>query len=449
MSAVLREPGRFGALRIPPHNADAEAQVLAAMLLDPNCIETVSTMLRPEDFYRRDNREIFDAVMRQSGKGQPTDAVTLGDLVPAHRDYLLDLARNAYSAANVKGYAGMVRDKALRRSLIDFGTRLTGDAFGSDTDTPDLIADTIGALMRMQKTEAKSEYTLRDAMSLAYKAAQEARALGGAIPGIPSGLTKLDRLLGGWHNGDLIVLGARPAMGKTAMLVKFALACGVPCGIISAEQPAIQIGARAMSAQSHVDASKFRNGAFDDEDIGRLMRSVSELVVHSCMIYDRSSPTIADVVRMVRKWVQNNGIRFLLADYVQRIEASNADRRTPKHERVGEVVRGLKTLARDLDIPVFALCQVGRQVESRADKRPSMGDMSDSSEIEKEADIVLTLYREAVYFDEGGVNERNQPVRPCVAEINVEKNRHGPMGYVECVWVPESMRFENMGKDHD
>jgi replicative DNA helicase len=321
-----------------------------------------------------------------------------------------------------------------------------GNAFGNDADTPDLIADTIGALMRMQKTEAKAEYTLRDAMSIAYKAAQEAKALGGAIPGIPTGIEKLDNLLGGWHDSDLIVLGSRPAMGKTAALVNFALACGVPCGIISAEQPAAQLGSRAMSARSHVEASKFRNGAFDDDDIGRLMRAVAELIEHPCMIYDRSSPTIADVVRMARKWKHNDGIRVLFVDYVQRIEASNFDRRTPKHERVGEVVKGLKTLARDLDIPVVALCQVGRQVEQRTDKRPSMGDMSDSSEIEKEADQILTLYREAVYFDAGGVNERGQPVRPNVAEINVEKNRHGPCGYVECVWIPESMRFEDMGR---
>jgi len=448
MSAVLHEPERFGVLRVPPHNADAEAQVLGSMLFDPNCIETVSTMLRTEDFYQREHREIFDAVMRQSGKGQPTDAVTLGDLLPEHRNRLIDLANNAYSSANVKGYAGMVRDKAMRRSLIEFGTRLAGDAFGNDSDTPNLIADTIGALMRMQKTEAKAEYTLRDAMSLAYKAAEDARKLGGAIPGIPSGLTKLDRLLGGWHDGDLTVLAARPSMGKTAMLVKLALACGVPCGIVSAEQPAIQIGARAMAARSHVDASKFRNGAFDDEDTGRLLRAVSDLVEHPCMIYDRSSPSIADVVRMARKWRQNEGIRCLFVDYVQRIEASNSDKRTPKTERVGEVVRGLKSLARDLEIPVVALAQVNRKVEERADKRPAMGDMADSSEIEKEADQILTLYREAVYFDADGVNERNKPVRPYVAEINVEKNRHGPCGYVECIWVPESMRFENMGNDH-
>lgn len=447
MNAVLRKPS-VPALRVPPHNADAEAQVLGSMLFDPNCIETVSTLLRADDFYRREHREIFDAIMRQSGKSAPTDAVTLSDLLPEHRTRLLDLANNAYSAANVKGYAGMVRDKALRRSLIEFGMRLSSDAFGVDVDTPNLIADTIGALMRMQKTEARSEFTLKDAMGLAYSAAQQAKALGGAIPGIPSGLYKLDHMLGGWHDSDLVVLGARPAMGKTAMLIKFALACGVPCGIVSAEQPAIQIGARAMSAQSHVDAVKFRNGAFDDEDIGRLMRAVSELVTHPCMIYDRSSPTIADVVRMARKWRQNEGIRVLFVDYVQRIEASSADRRTPKYERVGEVVRGLKTLARDLGIPVVALCQVNRDVEKRTDKRPSMGDMSDSSEIEKEADQVLTLYREAAYFDVGGVNERNQPVRPGVAEINVEKNRHGPCGYVECAWVPDSMRFENLGDDH-
>lgn len=437
MNAVLREPF-VPVLRVPPHNADAEAQVLGAMLLVPDCIETVAAMLRPEDFYRREYREIFDALMRQSGKGRPTDAVTLGDVLPEHRNALIELANSAYSAANVKGYAAMVRDKAMRRSLIEFGTRLAGDAFGNDADTPDLIADTIGALMRMQKTEAKAEYTLRDAMSLAYKAAQQAKELGGAIPGIPSGLSKLDHLLGGWHDGDLIVMGARPAMGKTAMLVKFALACGVPCGIISAEQPAIQIGARAMSARSRVDAGKFRNGAFDDDDIGALMRAVSELVTHPCMIYDRSSPSIADVVRMARKWRQSEGIRCLFVDYVQRIEASNADKRTPKHERVGEVVRGLKNLARDLNIPVIALAQVGRHVDTREDKQPGMGDLSDSSEIEKEADQILTLYRPAVHDEEAD---------PCTAILSVEKNRHGPCGVVKAAWIAESMRFENYAHD--
>lgn len=447
MNAVMREPA-IPTLRMPPHNADAEAQVLGAMLVSPDCIDTVTAILGAGDFYRREHREIFEAILRQSGKGGDTDAVTMGDVLPDHRVLLIQLANATYSPASVKGYAGMVRDKAVRRSLIEFGTHLTSDAFAHDVDTPELVATAIGELMRMQKVESRAEYTLRDAMGLAYHAAQEAKALGGKIPGIPSGLIKLDHLLGGFHDGDLTVIGARPAMGKTALLVKFALSCGVSCGVISAEQPAMQIGARAMSAHSHVDASKFRSGAFEDEDIGRLMHAVSDLVAHPCMIYDRASPFIADVVRMARKWKHEHGMRCLFVDYVQRIEASNADRRTPKHERVGEVVRGLKTIARDLEIPVVALAQVNRDVEKRNDKRPSMGDMADSSEIEKEADQILTLYREAAYFDADGVNERNQPVRPNIAEINIEKNRHGPCGFVECVWIAESMRFEDLGSDH-
>ena len=437
------------AIRVPPHATDAEEVLLGGLMILPDKIEAVASELAPEDFYRHDHAAIYRAMLELSGRSKIADAVTLGDYIPEHRTRVYELARDSWSAANVSGYARMIREKAVRRRLIDAATNLASAAFGNETETHVLLADTIGSLMAMQKTESQAEYTLRQAMTLAYKAAQDAKALGGRIPGIPSGLHRLDHLLGGWHNGDLVVLGARPAMGKTAMLLKFALATEAPCGIISAEQPAIQVGARVMSAQSRVDAEKFRNGAFEGEDIESLRMTVERLVDRACLIYDLSNPSIADVVRVARKWKQQHGIQVLFVDYIQRIEAM--DRRAPKHERVGEVVRGLKTLARDLDIPVVALCQVTRDVEKRNDRRPNMGDMSDSSEIEKEADQILTLYREAVYysaFDERGnqigLNEKGKPIRENIAELTIEKNRHGATGYVECVWIAPTMRFEDL-----
>lgn len=439
-------------LRVPPHSAESEQSVLGGLMLVPQAYDVVAERIGEDDFYRREHRLIFRAIRELAAAGQPFDAVTLGEWFDRNGEtgsiggvaYLVELANNTPSAANITAYADIVRDKALRRKLIEAGTDLIGKAFGADADTQTLLADGIGGLMAMQKVESRAEYTLRQAMTLAYYEACKARELGGRIPGLTSGLEKLDRILGGWHDSDLVVIGARPAMGKTALLLKFSMACGVPCGIISAEQPASQVGARIMAATSRVDASKLRNGDFDEEDLARLGGAIERLIKRDCLIYDRSNPSIADVTRMARKWKQQSGIRALFVDYVQRIEASNADRRTPKHERVGEVVRGLKTLARELEIPVVALCQVGRQVEARNDKRPSMGDMSDSSEIEKEADQILTLYREEVYFDAGGQNEKGQQVRSGIAEISVEKNRHGPTGYVECAWLAATMRFENL-----
>lgn len=436
----------MNALRIPPHSIDAEQAVLGGLMISPDKIDSLADKLSEGDFYRKDHRMIWRAITELSVQGKPCDAITLADWFDSNglsemiggSTYLLELDGCTPSAANVVAYAQIVREKSIRRQLIDRGTQLTEEAYSGDAGTLELVDRGIADLMGLQKVEARSEYTLRQAMTAAYQAAQAAKELGGKIPGIPSGLGGLDRVLGGWHDADLVVIGARPAMGKTALLLNFLVSAWVPCGLVSAEQPADQIGARVMSIKSHVAAERLRNGRYDAADLGKLSRAIEELVDRTCLIYDRSAPTIADVSRMARKWKQQNGMRVLFVDYIQRIEASNADKRTPKHERVGEVVRGLKNLARDLNIPVIALAQVGRHVDTREDKQPGMGDLSDSSEIEKEADQILTLYRPAVH---------NAEADPGEAILSVEKNRHGPTGVIRASWIADSMRFEDASRD--
>lgn len=431
---------------IPPHSTMAEESVLGGLMLDASKIDQVAERLSESDFYTGKHRAIYRAIMELSSRGQPCDAVTLGDWFDANDlgqivtgSDITQLAIDTPSAANILAYAHIVREKSVRRQMIDACSELVSSAYSADASGMELLDAGIADLMAMQRTESRYEYTLRQAVGLALNAAHEAMQLpDGAIPGLPTGIKRLDQVLGGWHDGDLTVIGARPAMGKTALLLNQVLACGVPCGIISAEQPAQQIGARVMSIESGVAAVKMRNGKFAEEDHGRLDMAARKLLERNCSIYDRSGPSIADVSRITRRWKQQNGIRALFVDYVQRIEASDADRRTPKHEKVGEVVRGLKNLARDLGIPVIALAQVGRHVEQRQDRRPHMGDMSDSSEIEKEADEILTLYRESAYDPECGHS---------IAEISVEKNRHGPCGTVECVWIPETMRFAELAHE--
>jgi replicative DNA helicase len=441
MSALAREAAKFG-VRVPPHSVEAEQSVLGGLMIKPDAIEAVADKLSVADFYRKDHQLIYRAMLELSARGQPCDAVTLSDWFDANgfsemiggASYPMELANGTPSAANIVAYAQIVREKAQRRTLIDMATSLSEEAWAGSGEAPELIDGAIVELMAMQKVEARAEFTLRQAMTLAYQEAQAAKERGGKIPGIPTGLDRLDTVLGGWHDSDLVVIGARPSMGKTALLLNFMLATSLPCGLISAEQPAQQIGARVMSIRSHVPAERLRNGRFDVDDLRKLEYAIGDLVERTCQIYDRSSPTIADVSRIARKWKQQNGIRALFVDYVQRVEASSTDKRTPKHERVGEVVKGLKNLARDLGIPVIALAQVGRQVDTREDKQPGMGDLSDSSEIEKEADQILTLYRPVVY---------NEEEDPALAIISVEKNRHGQTGIVKAAWLAETMRFEN------
>lgn len=428
--------------RTPPNSQEAEQSVLGALMLSPEKLDTVLERITESDFYRGSHRAIFRALVELTGRGQPCDAVTLGEWFESNgladvvggESYIWGLANNTPSSANVLAYVDIVREKSLRRQMIDRATNMIQAAYDAADAAPEQLDCVIEGLMGMQRTETRNEHTLRQAMTAAYKSVQSAIALGGKIPGIPTGLSDLDQRLGGWHDSDLVVIGARPAMGKTALLLNLALAAGVPCGIVSAEQPAEQLGSRVMSIESAVKASSLRNGRVTEEDLGKLSGAVARLVERTCVIYDRSSPTITDVTRIVRKWKQQAKIKILFVDYIQRIEG--LDRKEKKHERVGDVVKGLKNLARDLNIPVVALCQVGRHVDAREDKRPNMGDMSDSSEIEKEADQILTLYRDEVYDED--TKDKG------IAELSVEKNRHGPTGTIKCAWLGETMRFKDL-----
>lgn len=444
MNAVVRmAEARSLGIRVAPHSIDAEQAVLGGLMLSPDRIETLADKLSEQDFYRKDHRMIWRAVLELTGRGQPCDAVTLGDWFDSNGlgdligggSYCVELSNNTPSAANIGAYAQIIREKSVLRMVIDQATQLVESAYGNESSGVELVDRGITQLMALQKVEARSEFTLRQAMTLAFAEAERAKALGGRIPGIASGLTGLDRILGGWHDSDLVVIGARPAQGKTALLLNFATACSLPSGIISAEQPAQQVGARVMSIKSHVPAERMRNGRFDTGDMRKLGIAVEELCDRTCLIYDRSAPTIADVSRMARKWKQQNGIRVLFVDYIQRIDASQTRSSANKAEKVGEVVRGLKNLARDLEIPVIALAQVGRQAE---DRQPGMGDLSDSSEIEKEADQILTLFRP-------GTADENASDYDAV--ISVEKNRHGPCGEVKTAWLAETMRFTDYAEE--
>ncbi|MBS0200316.1 MAG: AAA family ATPase, partial [Proteobacteria bacterium] len=383
------------------------------------------------------------AMVEQDRNGKPFDAVTLGehftgdDVSP---EYLIDLAQTATSAAMIRHHADLVRQKSVLRQTIDIAGRVTSGAYAG-ADAPVLLDDAIRDLMALVKAEAGCEYTLRQALIAAMDDVDAAIAAGGKLRGVATGFDRMDKRLGGWHRGDLVFIGARPSMGKTALMVNLAInaaKAGHSVGIISGEQSAMQVGQRAASSESSVHAERMRNGDLDEEAWPKLTDAMSMLVNQRVRIYDRSAPTIEEIERVARRWKQEHGIEVLFVDYLQRIRVPGAKAR---NEEVGEAARRLKTLARDLDIPIVCLAQVKAEVDSRSDARPGLADIANSDEATREADLIAFLYRAEVYWK----GDCECP-ESGIAEFNVMKYRHGPTCRCRLRFHGETMRFDNLAE---
>ncbi len=415
--------------------AESERTLLATMMLRP--ADCLGVDVGHADFSVEAHGDIAATIVESVRESEPCDPVSISDRLAkaghkAHATLALRIANEALVTASPASFAERIKSAARGRHAVGVARTLLETA-GNDGDAA--IARAVEALMDLNRSDSNHEFTAKAAIRRAWDRMVEVHNAGGALPGIPSGLSDLDQILGGYHDGDLIVIGARPAMGKSAMafgMAKSAARNGFPVGLISGEQPADQVGARLLAAESNVTATKFRNAKFTDDEWTRVGGAVPELAALPMMIYDRSAPTLGEVVRIARRWKHQHGMRALFVDYLQRMEGEG-DR---KFEQVGMVVRGLKNLARDLSIPVIVLAQVSRTVEARTSKEPRMGDLSDSSEIEKEADQVLMLYRPEYY--EPTAENRG------LAKIIVEKNRHGPSGYCEVAFLAETMRFTDL-----
>jgi replicative DNA helicase len=423
-----------------PNSIEAEQSVLGSMMIDPRKVPVVADILSESDFFTKRHQMIYRAISELDAKNEPFDAVTLADWFKAQGiaeltggwQYIVGLANNTPTASNAETYARIVRSKSLLRQTLDIADRIAGSAWEPDAH-PQAIADgAIRDMMMIGRTSQSYEITIREACGQVIKDMQETFDRNGQLPGITTGIKQLDEKLGGFQKGDLILIPARPSMGKTSYLgyaVARAGKAGKRCGLISGEQPGKQIAARLMSAAARVDASKFRSAAMDDVEWSKVFSSSPDVAALPLWMYDRSAPTMREVIRTARRWKMEHDIDALYIDYAQRVTGEGKDRYT----QVSDVARSMKTLARELDIPVIALAQVNRSVEQRTDKRPGMGDIADSGELEKEADQVVILYRDEYYH-------QDTPDKG-VAEFIVEKNRHGPTGIIKTGWNERFMDF--------
>ncbi|GAP66816.1 DnaB domain protein helicase domain protein [Mizugakiibacter sediminis] len=412
---------------------EVERALLATLMSRPGDCWGVD--IAPEHFAVEQHADIFTEIRHLTGESQPADAVSVMEALsragrPELGTLALRIASDSMTTSQPVAYAQRIKAAWRLRSAKLIAQGL----FEAQDDA--MIDTAVEALMGLHAIEQRHEFSAREAVKAAFKSLQDAHDKGADADAVPTGLRDLDKLLGGLHPGDLVVIGARPAMGKTGLLIgmsRHAAAKGYPVGLISGEQPMEQVTARMLALASGVPASDFRRGIRQEEDWTRVTNAMTSTAQLPLWMLDRSSPSLAEVVRTARRWHHVHGIKGLYVDYLQRIEAEGERR----FEVVGAAAKGLKNLARDLNIPVIVLAQVSREVEKRKPPEPRMGDLSDSSEIEKEADQVLMLYRPDYY-------EGDECERAGTAKIIVEKNRHGPTGYVEVAWHAQTMRFADL-----
>jgi len=400
-----------------------EESIIGTLLVDNARIIDVD--LSGEEFENTNRAKIFKIIKVMLGKREVVDVLTVAQRLESEtgRDYLsllTDYATNGFTdGSNVKAYCQSVKDNYSYRRSANIGQWLL-----DNSKEEGAANEAIKRLMEIGKASLNHDHSMEEAMKLGIDQVKDAFENKGAIVGVPTGIGELDNSLGGLHDGDLVIVGARPAMGKTATLLNFMSGARESVGMVSGEQGVGQIIQRYWSIKSQVALMKMRNGDMDDQDWGALERGAS-LIKNgaSLRFYDKPNPTIDEIESTARRWKFEYNIKALYVDYLQKIKR---DPKKSKHESVGDNVSRLKDLARELEIPVVCLAQVSRAVESRQDRRPNMGDLSDSSEIEKEADQVIMLYRDEVYNPDSDFKG--------TMELLLEKNRHGSTGRIVADW---------------
>lgn len=399
--------------------------------------------LLPDDFTSEFDKVIYQSMLDIAATNKPIDIISIAeDIEGKYRSvdmaYLGQLIEKGVGvAANFDNYVDMVRASARKRKAkqILWNAQNQLDENLKDFDP---IQNAIKELMAIDANKQSYDRTIKQCLEAGLNQVQEAHNAGGLV-GITTGLTALDEVIGGYHETDLYVIGARPAMGKTAFLFSSALANNHVSGIISAEQGHAQAGLRFISICGSVHSQNLRSAKLDETEWAKISAGTIKAQQKRIFLNDEPGISITNLIRQARIWKFNHNLQILFVDYIQKIKGSNPNAK--KYEQVTEVVGALKQLARELNIPVVALAQVKRDVETRGDKRPQMGDMSDASEIEKEADCIFTLYRDEVYND-----DTNQIG---IAEIDAVKNRHGPIGTIFCRYEGKYFQFKDLVNDYE
>ncbi|HRD99746.1 MAG TPA: replicative DNA helicase [Ilumatobacteraceae bacterium] len=442
---------RRGDGRVPPHNLDAEESLLGALLLSRDALNTVAEAgVNVADFYKPAHQYIYDAIRGLSATGNPVDAVTVADELRraglldeiGGLELLVDLQNATPAISNVNSYARIVRDTAVLRKLIGVASDIAELAYGEPDDVAKAIDEAESKVFEIAEDRVTdSVKPLGDLMPLTLDALQATYDRGSSLTGLATGYIELDKMLSGLQPSTLNIVGARPAMGKTAfalgLAVHAAQTARVPVLVFSLEMGHAELTQRILSSEARIDSSKLRDGRLVEADWTKLGRAVGRLEI-PLYLDDNPRVTVMEIRAKARRLKAREGLGLIVIDYLQLMSGTNTESRQLE---VSEISRGLKVLARELQIPIVALSQLSRNLENRSEKKPMLADLRESGSLEQDADVVMFLYRDEVY-------NKESPDKGS-AEVIIAKHRSGPIGDCKLAFLGQYTRFENMATDRN
>ena len=442
------------ALKVPPHSIEAEQSLLGALLLDNQAFDRVADLVTGEDFYRDDHRRLWRHIARLIEASRPADVVTVSESVEASEDkdktggpaYLGALAQNTPSALNVRRYAELVRERAVQRRLAQVATGIAEEALNpGGKEVGQLLDEAESKIFQIAESGARRDQGLLEIKPVLAKVFERIdhlyhRENPSDVTGVPTGYTKIDQMTSGLQSGDLVIIAARPSMGKTALALNIAehvaVDNGLPVAIFSMEMSSTQLAMRMLGSIARVDQHKMRTGRLNDKEWGDLSDAMAKLHETPLFIDEGGALTALEVRARARRLKrQYSKLGLIVIDYLQLMAATSQGEN--RATEISEISRSLKAMAKELDVPVVALSQLNRAVDQRPDRRPVMSDLRESGAIEQDADVIMFIYREVVYKPDLPEDQRG------LAEVIIGKQRNGPIGTIKLTFLGQHTRFEN------
>lgn len=433
--------------RILPHSVEAEQSVIGSMLMGREAISVASEMLTSEDFYQHQYGVIFDAMTELFNEGKPVDLVTLQnrlrekDVPPeiSSMEFVRDLVTAVPTSANIKHYATIVSEKAVLRRLIKLNEEISNECYLNKEPVEVILEDTEKRMFQLLQRRNSGDFVpIRQVVMNSLENIERASKTKGNVTGLATGFTDLDFKTSGFQRSDLILVAARPSMGKTALVLNIAQYMAFKqnkyVAIFSLEMSKEQLMNRLLSMESKVDSQNMRNGNLQDDDWAKLIESAGLIGDSNLIIDDTPGISIRELRSKCRKYKLEHGLDIIMIDYLQLMSGSG--RGDSRQQEISDISRSLKAIARELNVPVVALSQLSRAVESRTDHRPMLSDLRESGAIEQDADVVMFIYRDD-YYNKDSENKG-------IAEVIIAKQRNGPIGTVNLVWLPDYTKFANL-----
>lgn len=443
----------FPAGKIPPQNLDAEISILGAILIDDNVLTRVSDRIKSDDFYDRRNELIFASIVRLYERHQPVDLLTISDELKKKSEledaggiqYLTELTTQVPTAAHAESYADIIAQNAVRRHLISASSNIAELAFDESRETGELIGNAEAELFGVSDASLRQDLTsLEEILETSFTRMEELSRDKSKIRGVPTGYVDFDNMTAGLQRSDLIILAARPAMGKSTFAMNLAHNVAVnerqAVLVFSLEMSKEQLVDRMLADEAGVDSWNIRTGNLNDQDFEKISQAMGVLAEAPIFIDDTPGVSVSDLRTKARRAMHEHKLGLIVIDYLQLMSGNSKSYGDNRVQEISEISRGLKLIARELDVPVIALSQLSRSVESRNPPHPQLSDLRESGSIEQDADIVMFLYREDYY--------KPDTDRQHVTDLMIKKHRHGSTGTIELYFHPERLKFLSLDKQH-